>query len=159
MESEARVRADLARLRSVLSLPPPAASGPCLGALALVGVRGGPLCFAPVFPLFSWALLEVTLCRTALARAAVGTHFGSSHCGSIVQLFARVLQDRLQARCWKTTTHWTATALHSATPNSNKSLGVVAERVLLRPAEKSNDHGDDEGANRSHDGENPTPEK
>ena len=33
-----------------LLLSPPAASGPCLGALALVGVRGRPLCFCP--PLF-----------------------------------------------------------------------------------------------------------
>ena len=39
--------------KSVLALPPPAASGPCLGVPALVGVRGRPLLFLlfpPVFP-------------------------------------------------------------------------------------------------------------
>ena len=70
LESEARVRAVLARLRSVLSLPPPAASGPCLGALALVGVRGRPLLFLPLlFPLFFSPLLvrSLTGCRSRRA--------------------------------------------------------------------------------------------
>ena len=73
LESEARVRAALARLRSVLSLSPPAASGPCLGARALVGVRGRPLLFPLFPPLFPPVLVRCARWgQTAKAKATVG---------------------------------------------------------------------------------------
>ena len=140
-------------------LPPPLRPR----ALALapspwLGFGGAPFVFLVFSPCCSRALFVVTLCRTALARAAVGTHFGSSHCGSIAQVRKSVVGSSPAVAGRKALTT-NSSAVHSATPKHNKSLGVVAERVRLRSAEESDKHGDDEDANRSNGGRDPTSEK
>ena len=59
-----------------------------LASLPWLGLGGAPFVFPPLFfPFFGPLLVKVfTLVQTASARAAVGTHFGLSRCGLIVQV-------------------------------------------------------------------------
>ena len=103
-----------------------------LASLPWLGLGGAPFVFPPLFfPFFGPLLVKVfTLVQTASARAAVGTHFGSSRCGLIVQVAKLRCGISRPTRGWKTLAQ--NRTLPSVTPPTQISinyLGVVAERV------------------------------
>ena len=135
LESEARERADLARLRSVLPLPPLRPRALALAPLPWLGLGGAPFLFPPVFPSFSF-LVRKSRCVELLWRGLLWAPILAQAIAVRLHKFARALWDRLPLSQEEKLEHLAAPLRHSATPKLNKSLGVVAERVYPRPAKE-----------------------